>query len=424
MSHGHSRTTRIASQQVRNALLERLLASQMFSNSQRLSAFLFYICEQDRLGKASEIREKQIGMAVFGREEGYDVANDGIVRSQARFLRQRLENFFAGEGRDEEVILRIPKGCYRPQFDWRDAAGDVDPAPDDTQQPEPSTQRQLWKTAVVVAVITGLLLLAIRLVLPHRPSATIQASETVDARFWNTVVDKQRTSIIIPSDSSLVLLEEMSSRPVSLADYMSRKYLNNVPTGVSENLWHMVAISQYTSLADLNLVSRIERNPAISASRMQIRYARDLSLTELKQSNAILIGGVRSNPWVDLFRPAMRFAVDYDVDSKRNFVVNRNPKPDEQERYYETGSQGPHVAYGVIAYLRSLDGQGSALLVGGTSKGGTEAAAEFLFSTSFEEFMRGLGQERSLPHFEILISADNVDGESHDGKIVCSHRLD
>jgi hypothetical protein len=415
MNQDHSQTTRIASQQLRSTLLERILASQMFSNSQRLSAFLFYICEQDRLGKASEIREQQIGMAVFGRDEGYDVANDGIVRSQARFLRLRLENYFTGEGRDEEVILRVPKGCYRPQFVWREA--------DDAQQPEPAAPRRLWKRAVAAGAIAGLLLFAIWLVLPHTYSATIQASQTVDARFWNTVVDRQRTSIIVPSDSSLVLLEEMGNRPVSLADYMSRKYLNGVPPGVSESLWHMVAISQYTSLADLNLVSRVEKNPAISASRMQIRYARDLSLTELKQSNAILIGGVRSNPWVDLFRPAMRFAVDYDVDSKRNFVMNRNPMLGEQERYYETGGQGSHIAYGVIAYLSSLDGQGSALLVGGTSKGGTEAAAEFLFSTSFAEYLRGLGHERSLPHFEILISADNVNGESHDGKIVCSHRL-
>jgi hypothetical protein len=120
----------------------------------------------------------------------------------------------------------------------------------------------------------------------------------------------------------------------------------------------------------------------------------------------------------------MRFAVDFDLDSQRNFVRNRNPANGEQERYYEADSPNSHVAYGIIAYLRSLDGRGSALLVGGTSKGGTEAAAEFLFSTSFTEFLRGFDQGRSISHFEVLISAENVNGETHDGKIVCFHRLD
>jgi hypothetical protein len=423
MSHDDLRPAGIAPQPLRRALLERVLASQVFSHSPRLSAFLSYICEQDRLGKAGEIREQQIGQAVFGRAEGYDVANDSIVRSQARFLRIRLENYFAGEGREEELVLHVPKGCYQPQFDWRKTARVADPAESDKPQIEPPPQPKQWKRPIAVAAIACLLLLAISLILPRTRHAATQASQTVEARFWSSVLNGQRTAIIVPSDSSLVLIEEMDKRPVSLADYMSRKYLSHAPAGASERLRSLIEISQYTSLADLTLISRIEQNPAISASHMQIRYARDLSLTELKQSNAILIGGVRSNPWVELFRPSMRFAVDYDSESQRNFVRNRNPISGEQERYYETGGQGSHLAYGVIAYLPSLDGRGSALLVGGTSKGGTEAAAEFLLSSSFSEFLRGLDQKDSQAHFEILIEADNVNGESHDGKIVCFHRL-
>jgi hypothetical protein len=120
----------------------------------------------------------------------------------------------------------------------------------------------------------------------------------------------------------------------------------------------------------------------------------------------------------------LRLSVDYDQTSQRNFVWNHNPAAGEQEYYYETGSNNVlHAAYGIIAYLPSLDGQGTALLVGGTSKAGTEAAAEFLFSSGFAEFLHRLNNGKNPSHFEILIATENINGESNDGKIVCFHRL-
>ena len=81
------------------------------------------------------------------------------------------------------------------------------------------------------------------------------------------------------------------------------------------------------------------------------------------------------------------------------------------------------MAYGIIAYLPSLDGEGSSLLVGGTSKAGTEAAAEFLFNPQFATFLQGLDAGGSLPRFEILLSTQNLNGDSYHGTIVCFHRL-
>jgi hypothetical protein len=176
-------------------------------------------------------------------------------------------------------------------------------------------------------------------------------------------------------------------------------------------------------MADLNLVSRLERLPEVTAGKVKIRFARDLSLKELKESNAILIGGPRSNPWVSLFDSYGRLQVGYDTAEADNIVNNRDPGPGEQARYAEIGVGGQHVAYAVIAYVPSLDGDGSALLVGGTSKAGTEAAAEFLFSAGFANFLKQMQSGGTLSHFEILLSTQNLNGDSYYGKIVCFHRL-
>jgi hypothetical protein len=53
---------------------------------------------------------------VFGRPEGYDSNDDNIVRSYARNLRKRLEEYFSGEGSSETIRMEIPRGGYVPVF--------------------------------------------------------------------------------------------------------------------------------------------------------------------------------------------------------------------------------------------------------------------------------------------------------------------
>src|ERR1035441_7821661 len=67
--------------------------------------------------------------------------------------------------------------------------------------------------------------------------------------------------------------------------------------------------------------------------------------------------------------------------------------------------------------------EGAAVLVGGTSKAGTEAAADYLFSSGFGGFLRSIDSGGDIPHFEILLSTQNINGNSYYRKIVCFHLL-
>jgi hypothetical protein len=421
------------------ALVQRVLASSQFRKSPRLSAFLEFICEQLAQGRTAHINEQLIGTAVFGRKPGYHVGEDSIVRSQARFLRQRLQEYFATEGRTEPWIIVMPKGSYVPAFEPRPA----DEAPNPEPQlhppvaiatvPLPGTQplhaprfrdRSTWIQFALLGAVLCLVLAAGSFYFRHAKAAEMQrAGQTPEAQFWNSIFDPARNQIIVPSDSTLVQMEEFTRTPVSLSSYMKRDYLASV-TPAPVPGWESLKTSQYTSMADLNLVYRIERRTEAINSHLQVRFARDLDLHELKQSNVILIGGARSNPWVELFYPEMHFQVDYDWKTHSNIVWNRAPQAGEKDRYEELGTQGRHIAYGAIAYVPSLDGEGSALIVGGTTKAGTEAAAEFLVSTRFASFLRTLAHNRPLPHFELLLSTESINDDSHESSIVAFHRLD
>ena len=422
-------------------LVERILSSMLFRRSHKLSSFLKFICEQQQQGKADAINEQRIGTEVFGRSEGYHMGDDSIVRSQARFLRLRLQEYFTTEGFHEPIILTIPKGSYVPEFHYRHAAPDLEPGvkagTSQTDEAAPKLMAEIqagsrsrltgsrsrlrgWMVAWATAAV-GFLIVAGWLVRTRTHEK--KEAATVESRFWASIFDPQRTELIVPADSSLIIMEMMSGKEVEPADYMSRKYLYDPPPAGMAAVWSALRGSQYTNLADLNLVARLERIPQAAKGKIQIRSARELSLEALKDSNAIMIGGSRSDPWIGLFDPFGHFRVEYDAQSHLNFVQNRMPGPGETERYEEVGDAERHVAYGVLAYLPSLDGEGSTLLVGGTSRAGTEAAAEFLFSSRFVTFLQGIDAGRAIPRFEILLSTQNLNGESYSGTIVCFHRL-
>ena len=415
--------------------VDRILASALFRRSHKLAAFLKFICEQQQLGKAETINEQLIGTEVFGRTEGYHMGEDSIVRSQARFLRQRLDEYYATEGHDEPVRLTIPKGSYVPEFHFREvvesgalkveAVGSPGVAPANAEVPglEVGERPRAGRRAVFVMISVGIVCVASFLAWHFRLAAANKGTPSVETRFWTSVFDPQRTEIVVPADSSLILTEELSGKHVDPSDYMTRKYLSEpAPPGMA-GPWNAIINSQYTNIADVNVVSRLERLPEAAGGKVRIRFARNLSLKELKESNAILIGSARANPWVTLFNSFGRLQVDYDWQSHTNYVSNRTPGAGEQARYEELGDVQQHTAYGVVAYLPSLDGEGSALLVGGTSKAGTEAAAEFLFSPGFAGFLRKIDAAGTIPRFEILLSTQNLNGDSYYGKIVCFHLL-
>jgi hypothetical protein len=100
----------------RRMLVARVIASSVFAKSERLSSLLVYICDIALNGREDEISEQSIGTAVFRRSPDFDSSIDGIVRTQASRLRQKLDQYFEEEGAEEPVRIVIPKGGYVPFF--------------------------------------------------------------------------------------------------------------------------------------------------------------------------------------------------------------------------------------------------------------------------------------------------------------------
>jgi TolB-like protein len=133
--------------------LDRVLASDGFANADRMSGFLRYIVERAMAGESDQVKEYTIGVAVFGRNEQYDPRLDSIVRVEARRLRTKLNEYYSRTGREDPIVIEMPRGAYVPTFERRAV-----PALESTLPPaiDRTPSRAHWKprrAAIVVALL-------------------------------------------------------------------------------------------------------------------------------------------------------------------------------------------------------------------------------------------------------------------------------
>lgn len=102
--------------------LDRILTSGPFAQSQRRQRFLEYIVNETLAGRGDRLKGYTIAREVFDRPEDFDANVDPIVRMEAARVRDRLREYYDGEGKDDPVRIDLPKGSYTPQIEFRQAA--------------------------------------------------------------------------------------------------------------------------------------------------------------------------------------------------------------------------------------------------------------------------------------------------------------
>src|ERR1700722_12657929 len=98
------------------AQLDLLLVHTLFSQSKRYPALLRFVVEQTLDGNADQVKERSIGMEVFGRPPGYDANADPVVRVTAGEIRKRLAQYYYDPAHTDEIRIELPTGSYVPIF--------------------------------------------------------------------------------------------------------------------------------------------------------------------------------------------------------------------------------------------------------------------------------------------------------------------
>jgi len=405
-------------------LVRRIVVSPTFAKSERLRSLLIYVCDMALKGRQGEINEQRIGHAVFGRSMDYDSSIDGIVRTQASRLRQRLDLYFEQEGANEPVRILIPRGTYVPLFQPRsDAPRMIEDQPAGPlavstviPAPELPVHRQYPRNVMALSGLCIALALALTAVLVHDYSKRdAWASRVSTHPLWSQIFSPTHPTLEVPGDSGLVLYHYFDGRSVPLSEYLLGDYRSAKANAHSlspeaENPRIEFGNRRYTSIVDLNAAASLAQIALAAHSTMQVRYARDLRPNDLKTGNVILIGAFEANPWVELFERNMNFSLHNDYKTHVFSVLNRSPQGDEPTHWDSTGTDPQRRVYGLVVFAPNLSGSGNALLVEGTSMAGTEAAWDFVSDDSeLLPFLKRIQRpDGTIPHFELLLGTQNM----------------
>jgi hypothetical protein len=94
--------------------LEKILGSEGFTDADNLRRLLRFVVHETIGGRGDDIKEYNLGVSVLARGESFDPKADPIVRVQMRRLREHLARYYAEAGRNDALIIDIPKGRYIP----------------------------------------------------------------------------------------------------------------------------------------------------------------------------------------------------------------------------------------------------------------------------------------------------------------------
>jgi hypothetical protein len=423
---------------------KRAVASRHFARSPLLSNFLLYIVAETIHGRSEQITEHQIGVNVFDRPARYRTLEDNIVRNYARQLRRRLADYFLQEGASEPLQIDIPLGGYIPVFvdscediahhsltvtaDGHSGHGLTSAAATHRHGVGSETIKSVfwtWRRSLLLLVYTAAICAAAWSVGKYERRDAVEPERLTAAKpLWDALFNGPYTTYIVPADAGLNIIEDLSHKPIHLADYIDGDYSKAELPQVDSHSATDLRTQDFTSFVDLQIISALSRLPQFNPRRAILRFPRDIRLDDLKNANAIILGSVGSNPWAGLSDSKANFRIVYRDGMGAATIVNTHPMPGEMAEYVSHWNEPAHETFALISFLPSLSGDGHVLLVQGLDVAGTQAAGEALLRPELIEpiLKDAMRPDGTLRNFEILLRASSIES-SATGTSIISTRI-
>jgi hypothetical protein len=406
--------------------LKEVIESAAFRSSQRSAQFLKYICEQAIAGHFDALKERMIGVELFGRLPSYDTGQDAVVRVTASDVRKRLLHYYlSASGSSSELRINLPVGSYVPEFthDIREVAeaGTAETIPEPspielTSSPtvkpaahlNPSVRfprtGMLW--LVIAAWIGSLCLLAWGISRKPLAHGTISRTSVLP---WSVFFADKRIPLLVTSDPNIAEIQGLTGDRVSVSDYANQKYIPNAAS-LSPEIIHIcrdILRGDKAASVDTPIVAGIAELAAGKASRIDVRAARDLHFSDLDtDGNLIFLGSPRTDPWTSLFDEQLDFRFIYDHASRQEIIQNVRPRPGEPIKYLPTAKGfATGQSFATVSFIRNPNHGGNILILAGANAEGTKAAGELVTNPS--------NLSPALQHCGIHSSSTALDGVEH-----------
>jgi hypothetical protein len=435
--------------------LQELIDGAAFKGSHRSGQFLRYIVEQAIAGHFESLKERLIGVELFGRSPSYDTGDDAIVRVTASDVRRRLLQHYGKYGATSEFRIILPLGSYIPEIVRRPrtkldlhesdagqnheskAARQGTPtahlAPQDLISSDP-TQESPKSPSGIPWLRLGFVLTALNLIVGVAMFWTAHASkpETVPAAFlpWSAFFSSPNTTHLITSDPNIAEIQGFTGGQISLSDYANHNYIPepNTLTPEINRFCRVILRGDKAAAVDTVIAVNIAQIAQASSRKIKVQAARDIQLSDLKtDDNFILLGSPRSDPWSALFSDELDFRFVFDRDSRQEIIRNAHPRPHELPSYIPTApGWATGQSFALIAFVKNPDQNGHVLLLAGENREGTEAAGRLVTDLArLSDVLQkcGLLPSGPLRQFELLLHLNMMAGSPNNVDVVACHIL-
>jgi hypothetical protein len=398
--------------------LELLVHDEVFRSSKRSVAFLRYVVEQTLNGSADQLKERTIGVEVFGRDPSYDTNLDHIVRTAATELRKKLATYYVDERHRSELRMGLVPGSYIPKFTLPGQGRVIAPeigADAEAAEPQPETQsahihlgpmalpeknppansltwlRRHWGVALAGAAAIGAV-----------AAYTMLHKASPEDQFWKPVLDT-------PGPVLLAVGDHPNGPPTLPATEGNGSTVTPVPSTDS---------SQTVPFADTVTIARVVGALEARKKQVVIRRGNASTFSDLREGAVVLIGAF-NNEWSLRLTRQLRYSLALDPDQHLIYIRDaKNPTSrawswaTNQPPVPITGANSPKLQdFALISRIRDSETGHVVVVIGGLYTYGTEAAGEFLTDP---DLMQAISQEArrggSGQNLQIVLGTTVTDG--------------
>ena len=365
--------------------LERVLSSHDFQASKLCQSFLRYVIDSALNGHTDSLKERTIGLEVFGKPPSYDPSEDAGVRVKAGEVRKRLRSYYLSQPADARVLIELPPGTYIPEFRLLKRAEQRAPAKSWVRSP------LFWTT--LGAVLLALALATFFWLRPH------PAADSLD-QFWSPVFQSHKAVFVCTA-------------PVPV--YSAVRNPGSEPPTRSEDF--VLIPNRFVAVSDVNSATQIAEMFGKMGEPYKLRIGNDVSFRDLRTTPAVLVGfsytqwheiGEHFRYSIDLsHRP---FGVSQD-GTLTNWTIKTHPDDPELDEDYAIVSR---VFY---------PGTNSIIVeITGISHYGTEAAADLVTNSALlQEALRGLPAGWQEKNLQIVLHVEVISGSPSVPTVVATH---
>lgn len=385
-----------------NEQLERLLASSFFSHSKRFPNFLRFVVEQTLAGDADDIKERTLGIEIFGKDADYDTAADPIVRVTAAEIRKRVAQYYQDPAHNEEIRITLPSGAYVPQFHSPRGGSlfglpEVDPvvhgaAIEPAGKPmvaPPQPQVRRWPLGPPVILVLAIL------VAGGAYWGWKQATRSAFEFFWQPVLTSSEPVLVCIADQTQY--STISLRDAS--DPTNLKKLNDTLTAVI--------------IDDLNATIKVAGILQSGGKVYSLKGEGVTTMDDLRRGPAVFVGAF-DNAWTLRLTNPLRFHFANDADMTHLWIMDSTAPAQKQwmiDRSVQLATNN-YRDYAILARFTDTNTGKMEIVVAGIGRGGTRAAGEFLSdNANLAQLMRAAKAAGDKKNMEVVLSTQIIDGE-------------